>query len=55
MLVELSKPWVMLKSCSQGMLEAGPNPAPLHQQMDAGSGSVYIQNAAGLVGGVQSP
>lgn len=43
----------MLESCSQGMQEAGPNPAPLHQQIAAGSLSIYIQDLVGLVGDVK--
>lgn len=54
MLLGLSKQRVMLEN-SQGMQMAGPNPAPLHQQMDTASVSVYIQDLAGLVGDVKSP
>lgn len=36
-LLGLPKLWAMLESCSQGMQEAGPNPALLQQQMDTGS------------------
>ena len=47
--------WAMLESCSQGMQAAGPNPAPLHQQMDTGSISIYIQDLVGLVGDAKTP
>jgi len=44
--------WAMPRSCSQGMQEGGPNPAPLHQQMDTGSSLAYIPDVVGLGGGV---
>ena len=37
------------------MQVAEPNPAPLHQQMDTDSISIYIKDLVGLVGDVKSP